>query len=598
MPKRQNTTYGRELRSNIDIDCDCVKPAVRCAFVFLALGASISWVGAQGVPLSSVMPKAAADKAAEAIAQRQEQQRELVDGSGKRDSVWSDQIFRRIEVTGSRTLGLHLRRVEGDREAYGQLNYFGQGNRTFTDSGTVRVSGKNVLGVLNFDYTLSDNRFSDPQSKRFSVDYLRGPLQVNAGDIAGSLTGPNRFASFARPLRGIQAAYVTPRFALRALRSDTKGSVRTVELAGNNTGGPYYLQANQIVVGTERVRIDNEPMALGRDYQISYEGGTIVFPSRTIPPTSTIIVSFEELDINTRSGTIQGAAMNYDFGSFGRAGLTYVQQRQPGGGALNSRTELFQGYGSPSTPYFLQFRPLTTRPIVIKVDGILQIEGVDYRFDDANPSIFYFNRFIPSTSTIEVLYVPMPTGTPQGDRTVFGFDYTIPFGNGGRNGAITYMQAHGKLSNDAQPMSGMARGIDFFYTTGPLRLRSRINDIPAAFTGIETTGFNRNEKSTQFEVEMNPHGGLRYGINFNNAAVSTRVVDSVTGEIQLRPGRTTMQRGFLNYSTSRHGAWDLIHQRSETNYLGRNTKMDTSELLTRQSFGRFRTNLGLAHQNA
>ena len=62
--------------------------------------------------------------------------------SGPQVLSWLDrEIMKRIQVTGFRQLGFHAHTVDGDREAFNSLTYFGQGGRRFTDTGNVNFSG-------------------------------------------------------------------------------------------------------------------------------------------------------------------------------------------------------------------------------------------------------------------------------------------------------------------------------------------------------------------------------------------------------------------------------------------------------------------------
>lgn len=97
---------------------------------------------------------------------------------------WVDRnLLERIQITGSRTIGFHSHKVEGDRETFDSLTYYGQGDKRITDAGSIHVSGKQVFGALDFDFTLADNRFNDPQRRKITLNYRRGPLAVLAGDI-------------------------------------------------------------------------------------------------------------------------------------------------------------------------------------------------------------------------------------------------------------------------------------------------------------------------------------------------------------------------------------------------------------------------------
>lgn len=513
------------------------------------------------------------------------------------------EVIDKITITGYRRLSMHQHQVTGDQTAFEFGNYGGQGDQTFTDFGSVRVNGRDVLGLFNFDFVLTDNRFQDPQGQKMSIDLDRGPWQVNLGDIRGSLLNTNRFATFNKTLRGAQVGYEAGGFRAKTVYSDVKGAPRTVTIQGTNTAGPYYLQSSQIVRGSERIEVDGVPQALGQDYIINYEIGSITFVNRTtgeakiIPPTSTIVASYEVFGFTGSRGRIQGAAMSYDFG-IATLGVTGMQQIKGGSGGLSTRLEQFQGFGPPSTPYFLQFEPLQTQPIVVRVNGILQTEGVDYFFDPDNPSIFFFTRFMPATDNIDVLYTPKPTSTVDGDREVMAWDVLLPVGGKSSGTTLRYSQATGKLINTPTPSSGVARALDLRYQRGPLTLTGSLRSVPQGYVNIETTGFNRNENAADLRALWRPSNVFSYGLNYTNASITSRLVDS-GGNVSFLTSRFTKLNGSANFTPQDGGLpWTLgLTKTSSKNTLGQ-TDITTTDLSTRKEWDKFNASLTFQHQDA
>lgn len=494
------------------------------------------------------------------------------------------EIYDRIQLSGYRNLGAHFHTIDGDREAFNTLNYGGQGNKRFTDQGNVEVVGEKVLGILNFRGTITDSRFRDPQQQRFSIDVNKGKWTVNLGDIWGSLLNTNPYASVTRSMRGGMVAYRSGGITLKALRSEAKGSARTVSLQGNNSVGPYYLQSNQIVADSEQVQVDGVDMVLGKDYAVNYEVGYITFLGRVISPSSTIVITYEAFGFNSNPGVIQGVGGNLQVGKkgkFGTLGLTVLEQKPRGGGGLSTRLEQFQGFGAPSTPYFLQFEPLRTRPIIVKVDGILQVEGVDFYFDTVNPVIFYFTRTIPSTSNVDVLYTPKPTQTVDGNRRVLGFDYRLPVG---RYGSVAYSQARGELRNEVNPLSGVARGLSAGLTYRGHRIAASATDVPDSYVGVESRGFQRNERASRFSFER-LEGKVTYGGAYSNSRIALRNVDS-QGVITFRPSRTTRTQAHVERSSRDSLGWSLEHTRSTARTPSSDNRLDSTTASLSQNFKR------------
>ncbi len=504
-------------------------------------------------------------------------------------------VFKQIQITGRRVIGYHLQSYQGDSDTFQTLTYYGQGGKTFTDYGQVNVTGRKVLGVLNFQMQLQNNRFGDPQGQRISLNYDKGPVSADVGDIQGSLLNTNQFASFNKTLRGAMAGIHSGRTQLKGLYSQIRGSVRTLSLAGNGSQGPYYLNASQIIPDSEKIMVDGVQMKLGTDYSINYEVGSITFSTKPIAQTSTIVASYETYSYNSNSGTVQGLAGAYNLGRFGKLGVTAMQQTVGGSRSLTSRVDLFQGFGAPATPYFLQFVPLAGYPILIRVDGILQTQGIDYVFDKGNPSIFYFLRFMPATSNIDVTYTPQPTQAVNGDRRVTGLDYTLPLGKMGRLGSINYSQATGQLMDALTPLSGTARGVTGIFNLAGFRLSASERDIPSGFVSIETRGFNRNEKSTDLALDGG-HGPVHYGVSTNNSVVSTSNTDQ-QGNVIFSSGRVTYSRAYVALD-QKASSWSLEESRSTSDGASGDTRIDTTGLTNTRKLGKLRLSVGLQRLSA
>ncbi len=438
-----------------------------------------------------------------------------------------------------------------------------------------------MFGLLNFEATLLDSRFTDPQGQKFSVDFDRDGWSVNLGDIQGSLVNTNRFASFSRSLRGAQVGYKQGAFQAKVITSQAKARAETVSIPGNGSSGPYYLQSSQIVPESERVQVDGELLVRGQDYSVSYEIGAITFTTRVVSPSSSIVVTFEAFGTNSRRGTIDGAGASYDMKGAGRIGITAMRQKAQGESFGSTRLEKFFGFGPPSTPYVLQFEPLPTRPITIRVNGTLQFAGVDYNFDPDNTATFFFTRFMPPTDEIDVVYTPRPRQTVDGDREVVGLDYRLPLG---RNGAISYAQAFGRLTSEAGGSSGLARGATLDYATGPWTLRANARDIPSGYVSVETLSFNRNERAHDINLGYQPDSKQRFNASQGNSVVTTRRVAS-NGDVSLVRSRVTNSN--LNYALtpSQNGQpLRLAFDRRQSSTLGNPSKSDTLSVSTNREF--------------
>ncbi|MBL8049027.1 MAG: hypothetical protein JNJ45_10145 [Chthonomonas sp.] len=440
------------------------------------------------------------------------------------DPAWVKAVkkeIKKIEVSGYRSVGLHFHGIDGDRSAFNTVNYFGQGSRRVTNIGQIQLTGRKVLGVVNFRANIQDDRFQDPQGQRFSLDYEKNGLIVNAGDLPGSLITGNQFATLNKSLRGVSVGYRKGNFSARAVSSEATGSARTVSVSGNNSAGPYYLQASQLVPGSEKIQLDGVDLRPGEDYAINYEVGSITLVGRVAPLTSVIVASYEAFGFNDRRGRVSGVGAGYDLGDGQRVSVTALRQDARGAGRLSSRLEKFQGFGPASTPYTLQFEPQPGTQIVIRLDGVVQTLGVDFVFDTTNPAIFYFTRFIASSSEVAVLYTPKARSTANGDRANLGLQYTSTIRGKDLTGGVTLSTATGRLSNSATPSNGTARGASLTLRGSKFDLTTSWRRVPNGFVAVESVGFNRNEDGYQSTMEYRPTSRLKLGATTRNSAITS-----------------------------------------------------------------------------
>lgn len=482
--------------------------------------------------------------------------------------VWlKKNVFEKVRVTGNQVFGLHYHEVKGDENTYRDQWYYGRGNDKFTDRRDVYISGDKVLGVLMFDVHLSNDRFRRPQDDKLVLSYEKSGIKTQLGDISASLFNTNELVGFRRSMRGAQIEAKTGPIKLKGVYTNIRSAARTISIQGNNTSGPYYLQAGFIVEGSVSVRVDGEQQKLGDDYIINVDAGTITFLEKVIPPTSTIVISYETLGRNQDRGTILGGGMTYDFGNGVTAGLSHIIQDPKISTSLSQTTEEFEGYGPPDTPYFLSSIPLEDRPVIVKVDGILQTEGVDYYFDANNPMVFYFTRFMPNTSIIRVTYTPMPdSGTfGSGKRTVSGADLAWKFGKPDNGGAILYSLAQSSLETPLGNETGRAHAIRFDYKTGRTALTGTWKDIPSNFVGIEGVGFNRNEQGGAGKLTYHAGDGVIVSLQGAEVKIGTptfdgeglKIISGKTQDFRLKTEwKPSDTRGFFVEATRQKGEYD------------------------------------------
>lgn len=519
---------------------------------------------------------------------------QVVTGLGK----WFDQqIANRVQISGWRRLGYHNRTVSGDTDAYDVTEYSGKGLSKFTDLGQVRITGTKVLGALNFDLNIQDSRFQDPQANRVSIDVDRGPWTVNLGDIRGSLASQNRFARFEKTLTGAQVGYKTKHLEARAVFSEVRGEARTVSVQGNNSAGPYYLQSSQILRGSEEIMVDGVKQEFGKDYVMDYDLGSIsfinklTFEGRIIPPTSTIVATYEVLGFNGSKGNVQGASLAYTMNNGSRVGLTAMRQRQGGSARESTYQQQFLGPIAAGSSLILSYEPADILTVRVFIGSVLQILGQGYRFNANNRSILILLREVPPNTVLTVSYTPKSVSTVQGDRDVIGLDYRLPLGAGS---SITYSRAIGRLTNSNTPKSGTAQGIDLVYKRGPLEFISSLQDIPDDYVSIETVGFERNQKTSRFGLHMTPSERFDYGVDHQNYSISTLGSDGKT-----TASRYVQSGAYANFRPKQKGLpWRLTQTRSQSKGPSSDSTVDTTSVGTNGKVGRSDWRLDLSNQFA
>lgn len=510
------------------------------------------------------------------------------------DTRWAKSLrkeLKKIEISGYRSIGLHYHQVSGDRSAFDTVNYFGQGQRRVTNIGQLQIVGHKVFGMFNFRASIQDDRYQDPQGQTFSLDYDQKGVQVNAGTLPHNLISGNAFVGLNKSLKGIAVGYKRGPVTARVLRSEATGSARTVSISGNNSAGPFYLEASQLVPGTERLQLNGVDLKPGEDYVINYEVGSVTLIQRVLALTDTLVASYEAFGFNDRKGTVQGVGVSLDMGHRQKVTVLGLGQMARGGGALSSRLEKFQGYGPASTPYTLQFEPQPGTPVLVRLDGVIQVLGTDYTFDPSNTAIFYFTRFVPSSSEVAVAYTPRAQSTASGDRANVGIQYSNGFQNKVGTGTLTLTQTTGKLSGPRKS-SGIARGATFSLKNPRISLNASWRKVPIGFVAVESVGFNRNENAHSLRVDVQATDKLKWNVEERNSAIQTM---STLGKTSS--GRSSTLAGGATYAESDTRNWTF----SQTRMLSRTTlgasRLDQTSLFHNRRSGMLEWGLGYEGQS-
>ena len=330
-------------------------------------------------------------------------------------------LFQGVRASGQNTLTLQRNFLQGSQAAF-------EGQRWDTGD-FYRQSSLHLEGPIwkefGFQADLSASGWGQNYT-RWVLGYVGHDTAFYYGDLNVSLPG-NEFATFSKSLQGYQVDQALPnKGLLRAFYSKEKGYTRNETTQGNNTSGPYFLTYTPIIEGSLHVKVDELVLQLGTDYRVDYQTGELWFepttgPPRIIPSTSTISASYQSLGYSTDVGTLSGLRAEMPLRhERGVVGLTVLRQNRPevGRGDNAARQEdIYEGSGTTG-PFDTNYRPILEdgatvvykgvsqtidNPLIVIVDTVTQIEGVDYdSYRDLGRIIF--RRLVPPTSLVRISY--------------------------------------------------------------------------------------------------------------------------------------------------------------------------------------------------
>jgi hypothetical protein len=443
----------------------------------------------------------------------------LPQGKGESDSSKSHKSIERwvrgLDLFGQKTVPFRWVEVSGSANA----------RRAF-ESNATRVGGLSeltlvgrLLDLLDLNVTLSDDRYGG-DSQRIAAKFRAGGADVSVGDVHAGLGG-NSLIPFQRRVRGVVVEHPLGNDTrVTALLSTGKAPVRRVTIPGNNTVGPYYLNAFPIEVESVRVRVDETDVA--RDaYTIDPYAGTITFrPGQIVPQTSVLRVSFATRAGGETTGTLYGARAAHTFAGGHTLGVTVMGQQTPSGGAGSTTTsrerldDWTAGHADSVGPFQLRYGPVLRGSEQVFVGGVLQRSGLDYILD-ADRGVLQFTRLILSSEAIRVIYRQVNDGRDLAGRAaldppagIFGIDGTLRLG---KSAQVTAQLAR---SGGASGASGSAVTLEGKVGLLPgkgheprLRLGAAVKSIDPGFAPVDSSSFLRNDRglSLDGEFDLNSH---------------------------------------------------------------------------------------------
>ncbi|MCC2637430.1 MAG: conserved repeat domain [Moraxellaceae bacterium] len=244
---------------------------------------------------------------------------------------------------------------------------------------------QSLLGVIDPQqfYTLygdgTEQRYDAPSQDKLYLKLERGQFYALFGDYETGLN-QTQLSRYSRSLNGFKAENAGGPVVFTAFAAETPQNFARNEIQGNGTSGLYRLTLRNIVLNSEKIRIETrnrlhseqivESRALTRhiDYDIDYANGTLFFrqpvPSRDtafnpvfiVAEYETLGVAQDELNaggrlgVNLREGKVQaGVTAIRDESNLSRSDLAGADLKLQVGAGTELRVEVAQTRGQVAT---------------------------------------------------------------------------------------------------------------------------------------------------------------------------------------------------------------------------------------------------------
>jgi len=490
-------------------------------------------------------------------------------------------LFQGFTISGSNTLTFQDNQVEGSQAAYETQRW---------DTGSVvRQSSLHLEGPvwnrLSFQADISDSGWGQSYT-RWVAGYVGDNTALLYGDLDLGIGG-NEFAGFNKSTRGWQLDQRLPGGGfMRGFYIQEKGVVRNQTFVGNDTPGPYFLTFTPVIEGSEVVKVNEDPMRFGSDYRLDYDSGQLYFEpidgqARIITAADTISVSYQSLGYNDGGpGEIYGARAEMPLlNDKLLLGLTMLRhdrlENSSSSDTVGFQEDIYNGSGSTG-PFDTNFRPIIAdgtsvvykgerkiidRALVVLVDGVEQIEAVDY---DAYRSIgrVEFRRVVPPTALVKVQYYYEITGDDDsdlmGDQDIWGLDLAWRLSD---DLNVSMDLAQSKTAGTDESGSAMSASVD--WTIGKIHTLAEFRNVDSTYNYLDTVGFQRREKGLNLGLEWAITPGIslydRYsdmqsdtGNSFGYSGYSGSSLYDSTTYSSSGKARTAATSDALDIGTRRH----------------------------------------------
>ncbi len=507
-----------------------------------------------------------------------------------------------IKITGHSNFTFSMQNVSSSSsqaQAYNSQYYYGRGSGGFYNDTDVDINAT-LFHSLHYHTHISNYLYGQPDQNRFDINYLHNGLHIEAGDINASMQG-NSLIAFSRYLSGIEISNSwSKHFSTSLLVSQTRATPHTLVIAGNNTAGPYYLFAGQIVDGSAQVRVDNQLLQQGVDYTLDPLTGQLNFKNnRVILSSSTIAISYESLGYNQNQGSIYGLNASYSPHSGTSYGVTYLSQITQGSTAPQAITESDYGNPNPFSVYQLQYPVDQSKPVILKVEGVPKVEGVDFTVDPSFPNQIRLVAGVPTTQTVVIQYTPLNTNPTPGNRSIVGLNSSFTLG---KLGSLTLESAFSGLNLQGKGINGQALQMRAsLHPAKNVNTSLTIRDIGPSFTAIESPGFNQNEKSIAFTTDYTPSRKLNFNLSWQKAKRPSYTSVSGSAYTVSTAGNDSYNQYSLgaNYSFVHNGTLSLERNSMSTQFAaGGQSSNLTDSLMLHYTIGTLGLQAGLTRNQS
>lgn len=284
-----------------------------------------------------------------------------------------------------------------------------------------------VEASLKDRYKLGGHFYEIPLQERvLEFDLETGHYKATLGDFSSDFS-VGEFNRLNKKITGAQIGYKTKKLDLGFVMSQSKSNSKSVTFNGNNTHGPYDLQAVEILPDSETVLLNGQTVDKNT-YKIDYYLGLITFCSESTPPRCRMLTTSDKVQVifeqklllSLTGGNIMGMGGTYNLGK-ARVGMAFMEQQANRSAQLVKRQNTFTAIGAQlQNPLLIQLPAVPPNSDAssfglvlmdrgfetVDKNGATLVRGSDYTITDDGYAFGLINLAAPlaATDTVNVRY--------------------------------------------------------------------------------------------------------------------------------------------------------------------------------------------------